>query len=81
MLKLVLADQRYFDAMVSTLRDFARRSGTRRVAIRVQGEYAAAYRQLIGLGGRVRWSDLRMSLAGYEERIPEGGMVLSNWEI
>ncbi len=80
-LKLALADQKYFAPMVSTLRDFARRSGTRRVAIRMQGDYAAAYRQLIELGGRVRWSDLRMSLAGYEERPPERGLVLSNWEI
>lgn len=80
-LKLALADQRYFEEMALTLRDFARRSGTRRVAIRIQGEYAEAYRQLIALGGRVRWSDLRMALAGYEERVPERGMVLSNWEI
>ncbi len=80
-LKLALADQKYFAPMVSTLRDFARRSGTRRVAIRMQGDYASAYRQLIELGGRVRWSDLRMSLAGYEERPPERGLVLSNWEI
>ena len=80
-LKLVLSDASHLDAMVATLRDFARRCGTRRVAIRVQGEYAAAYQQLIALGGRVRWSDLRMSLAGYEERRPARGIVLSNWEI
>jgi hypothetical protein len=29
----------------------------------------------------VRWTDLRMSLAGYEERTPSQGIVLSNWEI
>lgn len=80
-LKLALADPRFFAPMISTLRDFARRTGTRRVAIRMQGEYAEEYRQLIRLGGRVRWSDLRMSLAGYEERMPARGMVLSNWEI
>lgn len=80
-LKLVLADDRYFEEMAGALRDFARRSGTRRVAIRMQGEYTAAYRQLIALGARVRWSDLRMVLHGYEERGPERGMVLSNWEI
>lgn len=80
-LKLVLADQRYFDGAITTLRDFARRSGTRRVAIRMQGDYAAAYARLIRLGGRVRWSDLRMALVGYEENPPEQGMVLSNWEI
>jgi GNAT superfamily N-acetyltransferase len=80
-LKLALADSRYFEEMAGELRDFARRSGTRRVAIRMQGEYTAAYQQLIALGGRVRWSDLRMVLAGYEEPVPAGGMVLSNWEI
>ena len=80
-LKLALADPSHFEGMVATLRDFARRSGTRRVAIRMQGEYTDAYRQLIDLGGRVRWSDLRMTLAGYEEKRPVRGLVLSNWEI
>lgn len=80
-LKLVLDDERRLEAMIAVLRDFARRSGTRRVAIRVQGDYAAAYARLIALGGRVRWSDLRMSLVGYEERTPARGLVLSNWEI
>jgi GNAT superfamily N-acetyltransferase len=80
-LKLTLADDSHFDLMVATLRDFARRCGTRRVAIRVQGDYPAAYRRLIALGGRVRWSDLRMCLGGYEERTPARGVVLSNWEI
>ncbi|MDE3151995.1 MAG: GNAT family N-acetyltransferase [Gemmatimonadota bacterium] len=80
-LKLALADARYFEPMLATLRDFARRSGTRRVAIRMQGEYTAAYARLIALGGRVRWSDLRMTLAGYDEKVPPRGLVLSNWEI
>ena len=80
-LKLALADEGYLGEMIATLRDFARRSGTRRVAIRVQGEYSRAYSQLIALGARVRWSDLRMVLAGYEEPVPARGMVLSNWEI
>ncbi len=80
-LKLTLLDDRYFEPAVTTLRDLARRSGTRRVAIRMQGDYAGAYGRLIRLGGRVRWSDLRMALIGYEEQVPERGMVLSNWEI
>ncbi len=80
-LKLALADDEWLEPAIATLRDFARRCGTRRVAIRMQGEYAAAYQRLIALGGRVRWSDLRMSLDGYVERAPEKGMVLSNWEI
>ncbi|HEY0995575.1 MAG TPA: GNAT family N-acetyltransferase [Gemmatimonadaceae bacterium] len=80
-LKLVLDDMAHFDAMVASLRDFARASGTRRVAMRVQGEYEEAYRQLVAMGARVRWTDLRMALRGFEERTPARGMILSNWEI
>ena len=80
-LKLVLANERALDPMIRTLCDLAKRSGTRRVAFRVQGEYPSLYRRLIDLGARVRWTDLRMSLGGYEERAPEEGIVLSNWEI
>lgn len=80
-LKLVLRRESDTTPMVRLLRDFARRSGTRRVAIRVQGEYGGFYRTLIGLGGRVRWSDLRMTLAGRAEPRVEEGVVLSNWEI
>jgi len=80
-LKLVLADERLLDPMVRSLCDFAKRSGTRRVAFRVQGDYDKLYRRLITLGARVRWTDLRMSLAGRAESRPEQGVVLSNWEI
>jgi hypothetical protein len=80
-LKLVLADESLFDAMVHALRDFARRSGTRRVAFRVQGEYDALFQRLMALGARVRWTDLRMSLGRYAEVRPTKGIVLSNWEI
>jgi len=80
-LKLVLADESLFEAAARALSDFARRSGTRRVAFRLQGEYASIYQQLIALGGRVRWSDLRMVLDGYPELRPQRGIVLSNWEI
>jgi GNAT superfamily N-acetyltransferase len=80
-LKLVLADEALFDPMVQALRDFARRSGTRRVAFRVQGDYDALFRHLMGMGARVRWTDLRMALAGHAERKPVRGIVLSNWEI
>ncbi len=80
-LKLVLAREASLDAMVRALCDFARRSGTRRVALRVQGEYAALYQRLVAMGGRVRWTDLRMALAGFPERPPERGVLMSNWEI
>lgn len=80
-LKLSLLDISGFDEMVRLLSDLARRSGTRRVSIRLQGEYESTYQRLIRLRGRVRWSDLRMTLAGYGERRAERGIVLSNWEI
>lgn len=80
-LKLVLANDALLEPMTRVLRDFARRSGTRRVAFRVQGEYAAVYQRLVSLGARVRWTDLRMSLRGNEEPRPAQGIVLSNWEI
>ena len=80
-LKLALLDMSAFDEMVRLLCDFARRGGTRRLAIRVQGDYDAAYQRLIGMRARVRWSDLRMTLEGYAERKTARGLVLSNWEI
>lgn len=80
-LKLVLIDETRFVDLVRAVADFARRSGTRRVALRMQGEFLSAYQRLIALGGHVRWTDLRMSLGGFEERPPRSGLVLSNWEI
>ncbi|MDB4915036.1 MAG: GCN5-related N-acetyltransferase [Gemmatimonadetes bacterium] len=80
-LKLVLAREELLDDMVRALGDFARRSGTHRVAFRVQGEYASLYRRLVGLGARVRWTDLRMSLDGSQESHPASGILMSNWEI
>jgi GNAT superfamily N-acetyltransferase len=80
-LKLVLSDESLLEPMVRALCDFARRSGTRRVAFRVQGEYDSLYRRLIAMRARVRWTDLRMSLSGFPEVKPERGVVLSNWEI
>jgi GNAT superfamily N-acetyltransferase len=80
-LKLVARTEDDFEVLVTALSDHARRSGTRRVAIRLQGQYAGAYRRLMRRGARVRWSDLRMTLEGFSERVPERGIVLSNWEI
>jgi len=80
-LKLALAGDEILDPMVTALCDFAKRSGTRRVALRVQGDYPAMYRALVALGARVRWTDLRMSLGGYEEQPVGRGIILSNWEI
>jgi GNAT superfamily N-acetyltransferase len=80
-LKLIARDDDLFDQMVVQLADLARRSATARVAIRLQGDYTALYRRLVELGARVRWTDLRMVLAGYEECPPKFGIALSNWEI
>jgi len=80
-LKLVLREEVLLQRILPQLADFARRSGTARVAIRLQGEYGSAFRQLVSRGVRVRWTDLRMALAGYEETRPVSGLTLSNWEI
>jgi len=80
-LKLVLEDESRFDSLVHGIADFARRSGTRRLALRLQGEFLEPFRRIIALGGHIRWTDLRMSLSGYEEKRPARGLVLSNWEI
>ena len=80
-LKMVLATESDMTAMAALLVGAARQLGTRRVAIRMQGEYLASYRTLFGLGARVRWTDLRMAIAGYEERRAATGIALSNWEI
>jgi GNAT superfamily N-acetyltransferase len=80
-LKLVVSDLTYFEPACRALMDYARRSGTRRVAFRVQGEYLDAYARLAAMGARVRWTDLRMTLTGYPEPRAERGVVLSNWEI
>ena len=80
-LKMVVSDPSQFEPSCRALMDFARRSGTRRVAFRVQGEYVDAYARLVAMGARVRWTDLRMCMAGYPEPKAERGIVLSNWEI
>jgi GNAT superfamily N-acetyltransferase len=80
-LKLVLSRRNALPPLLGSLADLARRTGTRRVAIRLQGDYPDAYRTLVALGARVRWTDLRMSASGWNEVPPTEGMVLSNWEI
>jgi GNAT superfamily N-acetyltransferase len=80
-LKLALDDETRIETLADGLADAARRNGARRVAIRMQGEYIEAYRRLIALGARVRWTDLRMCVSGYEEARASRGIVLSNWEI
>jgi hypothetical protein len=47
----------------------------------VQTEFLGAYQRLIEQGARVRWTDLRMTMADAPERPPQRGVVWSNWEI
>ncbi len=80
-LKLVLASRDDLAPMIGALTDFTKRLGMRRLAIRLQGDYTDAYRLLVRLGARVRWTDLRMSAHGWMDVVPTNGMILSNWEI
>jgi hypothetical protein len=80
-LKLALEREEDLEPMAHALADFARRNGAQRVALRVQTEYLWAYQRLFALGGRVRWTDLRMTMAGFPEQRAERGLVWSNWEI
>ena len=81
-LKMVARTVSDFDTLVTQLCAHARVHGARRIAIRVQGQYSDVYRRLMARGARVRWTDLRMAIPGFEETSPaEGGIVLSNWEI
>lgn len=80
-LKLVARTEADVEELVTQLADYARRSSVRRIALRLQSDYSALYGRLISRGARVRWTDLRMTYSGYGERLPEAGVVLSNWEI
>lgn len=80
-LKLVLRDAGSLPRMAELLTSQARRSGTLRAAIRVQGEFRTAFRTLVARGARVRWTDLRMTLSGFDEPAVGGGLAISNWEI
>ena len=80
-LKLVALDDDAFSTMLIALTALARRSATARVAIRMQGEHRGAFTRVMAAGGRVRWTDLRMTLDGFAQVMPPRGIVLSNWEI
>ena len=80
-LKLAVDDVRELPALMHLVRVQARRSGTLRAALRLQGEFPDALRVLVAHGARVRWTDLRMTLTGYGEVPASVGMAISNWEI
>lgn len=80
-LKLAVEDLALLTPLLAAVGGYARDAGTVRAAVRVQGDYPDAYQMLVAAGARVRWTDLRMTLAGNAEAIPERGAVFSNWEI
>ncbi len=81
-LKLFADSTPSFLRLMTALEECAHAEGLRRVAIRCQTGYEAAYASLVECGYRVRWTDLRMTLRGRPEgRVPRGEILFSNWEI
>ena len=80
-LKLAARDDAAFDAAISAVEAATAKAGIRRIAVRCQSHYGAAFRRLIARGYRVRWTDLRMTYEGYPERPAAQGVLFSNWEI
>lgn len=80
-LKVAAVDGDAFAGVVDLAAAWATTQMARRLAVRCQTAYDDAYGALVRRGFRVRWSDLRMHLAGYPEQRPPTGLVWSNWEI
>ena len=81
-LKLVADTLETFQRLIVILEANAVTKRLRRVAIRCQTAFGAAYQTLVQHGYRVRWTDLRMTLTGYPEPELSGGEItFSNWEI
>ncbi|MEO8450206.1 MAG: GNAT family N-acetyltransferase [Gemmatimonadota bacterium] len=80
-LKLGATNERSFTALMLKLQEEALSRRLRRVSVRSQTAYDWAFGLLLKIGFRVHWTDLRMTLAGYEERLVRDGVVWSNWEI
>ena len=80
-LKVGARDVRALVDVLDAAAAWARRAAVRRLAVRCQTAYVAAYQALVERDYRVRWSDLRMTMAGFSERMPAQGVLWSNWEI
>jgi len=81
-LKVYAAEPPVLLVLVRAIEAAARKLRIGRVAIRCQSRFPDAYAALIERGYEVRWSDLRMTLAGYPEpELPQGAVLFSNWEI
>ena len=80
-LKLVAEDRAAFRQVIEAALAEGARRGVGRVAVRCQTQFTEAYGDLLELGFRVQWTDLRMQLAPPPSRPASGPIVFSNWEI
>ena len=80
-LKLVAENLDAFASVIHGVQAATLGEGLRRISVRCQTSFADAYGHLVAEGFRVHWTDLRMTLAGYSEQVPDAGVVFSNWEI
>jgi GNAT superfamily N-acetyltransferase len=80
-LKMVASHPAAFERLLQGLQLSAASERVTRIAIRCQTEFTRTYLRLIEMGYRVHWTDLRMLLHGYPQRVPGEGVVMSNWEI
>lgn len=80
-LKVVAEDLKAFDRVLEGVQAAAAAERVRRTAIRCQADFPEVYLRLIAAGYRVHWTDLRMFLHDRPQRIPNQGVVMSNWEI
>ena len=82
LLKLFADSAQTFDQLTEVLEGCAVSAGLGRVAMRCQTGSTGAYAALVRCGYRVRWTDLRMTLAGHPEaRVGPEEVLFSNWEI
>ncbi len=82
LLKLFADSTDTLNDLLTALEVCATRVGLGRIAVRCQTSFGQAYALLIHRGYRVRWTDLRMTLVGYDSVVlPAGEVLFSNWEI
>ncbi len=82
LLKLFADSAGTFERLIEMLEECALKAGLRRVALRCQTGTSRAFAVLVRHGYRVRWTDLRMTLSGYQEvSVGEDEVLFSNWEI
>ena len=80
-LKVVARDLDTFEQLLVDVQSRGQANRMRRVSVRCQSQYVAAYRLVLDHGFHTHWTDLRMTLHSQGEIIPETGVMFSNWEI